>query len=101
MELLQRQRNNDHDHECRFNPNDRDPCYVRVNPSENIWKKGLVVRKVIGVPDSYVVDVDGCRYHHNKCDLILSPPPDNNNSDNHHANLGCANGNLSDAHSTS
>ena len=82
--LMQHLRNDDHDHECRFNPNDGDPCYVRVNPSENVWEKGLV-RKVLGVPDSYVVEVDGHRYHCNKCDLTLSPPDDNNDkSDSHH-----------------
>ena len=41
---------------------------------------------MVGVPDSYVVEVDGGRYHHNKCDLTLSPPGDNNDeSDNDHA----------------
>ena len=37
---------------------------------------------MIGVPDLYVMEVDGCRYHHNKCDLTLSPPGTNNNNDN-------------------
>ena len=89
--LMQRLRNvDDHDNVCRFDPNDGDSCYVRINPNENVWEKGLVVRKVVGVPDSYVVEVDGCRYCHNKCDLTLSPPGANNNddesdSDNHHA----------------
>ena len=79
-------RTDDYDHECRFNPNDGDFCYVRINPNENIREKGLVVRKMIRVPDLYVVEVDGCRYHRNKCDLTLSPPDDNNNeSDNNHA----------------
>ena len=51
-----------------------------------MWGKGLVVRKVIGVPDSYVVEVDGRRYHCNKYDLALSPPDDNDSvSDNYHA----------------
>ena len=50
-----------------------------------------MVRKVIGVPDLYVVEVDGCRHCCNKCDLTLSPPGANNNyddksdSDNHQA----------------
>ena len=84
--LMQHLSNNDHYHERRFNPNDGDPCYVRVNPSENVWEKGLVVRKVIGVPDSYVVEVDGSRCHRNKHDFTRSPPDDNNDkSDNHHA----------------
>ena len=48
-----------------------------------------MVRKVVGVPDSYIVEVDGHRYRHNKHDLTLSPPDTNNDegsdSDNHHA----------------
>ena len=90
--LIQHSRNvDDHDNACRFNPNDGDSCYVRINPNENVWVKGLVIRKVVGVPDSCVVEVDGHRYHHNVCDLTLSPPGANNNnddesdSDNHHA----------------
>ena len=63
---MQHLRNDDHDHEHKFNPNDGDPCYVRVNPSENVWEKGLVIRKVMGVPDPYVVEVDDHRYHCNK-----------------------------------
>ena len=66
--LMQHLRNDDYDHKHKFNPNDGDSCYVRINPSENVWEKGLVVRKVTGVPDSYVVGVDGHRYH-NKHDL--------------------------------
>ena len=83
--------NDDHDHECRFNPNDSDSCYVRINPNENVWEKGLVVGKVVGVPDLYVVEVDGRRYCRNKLDLTLSLPGTNNNNDdesdsvNHHA----------------
>ena len=78
----------DHDYESRFNPNDGDSCYARINPNENTWEKGFVGRKVIGVPDSYIVKVDGCKYHRNKCDLTLSPPDNNDDesdSDNHHA----------------
>ena len=32
------------------------------------------MKKVTGVTDSYVVDVDGHRYHCNKRDLTLIPP---------------------------
>ena len=53
-------------------------CYARLNPMENVWEKGFIARKVIGVPDSYVVKIDGRRYHHNKCDLTLSLPDNNN-----------------------
>ena len=88
--LMQCPRSDDHDQECRFEPNEGDSCYVRINPNENVWEKGLVIRKVIGVPDLYVVEVDGHRYRR-KCDLTLSPPGANNNSDDrsdsdsHHA----------------
>ena len=67
-----------HDKVCRFEPADGDFCYVRINPNENVWEKGLVIRKVICVPDSYVVEVDGHRNHRNKCDLTLVPPSDDN-----------------------
>ena len=79
--LMHHSRSNDHDQECRFEPNDGDSCYVRINPNENVWEKGLVIRKVTGVPDSYVVEVDGHRYCHNKHDLTLSPPGASNNDD--------------------
>ena len=90
--LMQCSRNiDDHDNVYRFDPNDGDSCYVRINSNENVLEKGLVVRKVVEVPDSYIVEVDGHRYHHNECDLTLSPLGANNNdddesdSDNHHA----------------
>ena len=44
----------------------------------------LYVRKVIEVPDSYVVEVDRRRYHRNKRDLTLRPPDgDRDKSDSH------------------
>ena len=79
--LMQHSRNDDHDHEHRFEPSEGDVCYARLNPIEKVWKKGFVIRKVIGIPDSYVVEVDGCKYCHNKCDLTFSPP--DNESDSH------------------
>ena len=36
-----------------------------------------MIRKVIGVPDSYVIDVDGHHYRRNKRDLTLVPPSTN------------------------
>ena len=46
-------------------------CYIHIDPNVNVWHKGTVLRKVIGVPDSYVIDVDGHHYHQNKRDLTL------------------------------
>ena len=51
--LIQHLKSDDHDHEHRFDP--------RLNPMENTWEKGFIVRKVIGVPDSCVVEIDGHR----------------------------------------
>ena len=45
--LMQCLRSNDHDHECRFDPQDGDFCYARLDPMENVWEKGFLVRKVI------------------------------------------------------
>ena len=74
---------NDHDHECRFDPQDGDFCYAKLNTMENVWKKGFIVRKGIGVPDSHVVEVDRHKLCHNKCDLILRHPDDDGESDGH------------------
>ena len=52
---------------------------------ENVWERGFIVRKVIGVPDSHVMEVDGHMYHCNKCDLTLSPPDDNNDKSDSHS----------------
>ena len=72
----------DHDQVCTFDPKEGDSCWSRLNSTENVWNKGLVIRKVIGVPESYVVEVDGCRYHRNKRDLTLRPPS-KRDSDSH------------------
>ena len=66
MQCLRNMDDHDHGKVHRFEPDDSDFCYVRINPNENVWEKGLVKRKVVGVPDSYVVEVDGHRYHQNK-----------------------------------
>ena len=50
---------------------------------ENTWEKGFIVRKVNGVPDSYIVEVDGQRYQRNKCDLMLNKPLNVDDSDSH------------------
>ena len=74
-------KNDDHDHERRFEPQG-DFCYA-LNPMENVWEKGFIVGKMIGVPDSYVVEVDGCSYHCNKHDLTLRHPDDDGECDSH------------------
>ena len=75
--LMQCLRNDDH--ECRFESQAGDSCYARLNPMENIWEKGFIVRKVIGVPDFYVVEID------NRCDLTWSLPDDNNSESDSHS----------------
>ena len=41
-------------------------CYIHIDPNVNVWCKGTVLRKVIGILDSYVIDVNGHQYHQNK-----------------------------------
>ena len=53
-------------------------CYIHIDPNVNVWHKGTVRRKVIGVPDSYVIDVYGHQYHWNKRDLTLVAPSTGN-----------------------
>ena len=71
------------EHKCLFEPKDGDICYARLDPSVNQWSKGFIVRQVVGVPDSYVVEVDGHRYRQNKRDITLYPLGDNEESDGH------------------
>ena len=49
---------------------------------KNVWEKGFIVRSDWGT--RLMVEVDGCRYHHNRRDLTLSPPDDNNNESDSH-----------------
>ena len=81
--LMQCPRNDDH--ECRFEPQAGDSCYARLNPMENVWEKGFIIRKVIRVSDAYVVEVDACRHHCNKRDLTLSPPDNNDDESDSHS----------------
>ena len=53
-------------------------CYICIDPNVNVWHKGTVLRKVIGVPNSHVINVDGHHYHQNKRDLTLVPPSTGN-----------------------
>ena len=45
-----------------FDPQDGDHCYICINPNMNEWVKGTIVRQVIRVPNSFVVNVDGHKY---------------------------------------
>ena len=43
--LMQHLKNNDdHDHVRNFDPQNGDFCWARLNPTENIWNKGFIVR---------------------------------------------------------
>ena len=36
--------------------------------------EGIVIRNVVGGPDSFVVEINGQQYRRKKCDILLSPP---------------------------
>ena len=48
--------------------------WVHLSPIENSWKQGIVICGVVGVPDSFVIKINGQQYQRNKCDITFSPP---------------------------
>ena len=44
------------------------------SPIENTWKQGVVICSVVGVPDSFIVEINGQQYRRNKCYITFSPP---------------------------
>ena len=50
---------------------------------ESRWEQGFIARKVIGVLDSYIVEVDGWRYCHTKRDLTPNKPSDSGDNDSY------------------
>ena len=42
---------------------------------ENVWKQGVIIHDVVGVPDSFVIEINnGQQYQQNKHDITFSPP---------------------------
>ena len=45
-----------------FGPGDN--VWVHLSPIENSWKQGIIIRSVVGVPDSFIVKInDGQHYY--------------------------------------
>ena len=56
-----------------FEPGDNE--WVCLSPIENSWKQGVVICDVVGVPDSFIIEINnGQQYRQNKHDITLSPP---------------------------
>ena len=55
-----------------FEPGDN--VWVCLSPIENSWKQGVVIRNVVGVPDSFIVEINGQQYQQNKCGITFSLP---------------------------
>ena len=51
-----------------------DNVWVCLSPLENIWKQGIIIRSVVGVPDSFVIKINCQQYRQNKCDTTFSSP---------------------------
>ena len=62
-----------------FEPNDN--VWVHLSPLENVWKQGVIIHSVVGVPDSFVIKINGQQYQRNKRDLTFSPPRGEGNDD--------------------
>ena len=39
-----------------------DSVWVCLSPIENSWKQGIIIRSVVGVPDSFVTEINGQQY---------------------------------------
>ena len=48
--------------------------WVCLSPIGNTWKQGIIIRSVVGVPDPFVMEINGQQYRRNKCDITFSPP---------------------------
>ena len=57
-----------------FEPGDNG--WVHLSPLENAWKQVIIKHSVVGVPDSFVIEINGQQYRWNKCDITFSPPRD-------------------------
>ena len=55
-----------------FEPNDN--VWVCLSPVENVWKQGVIIRSVVGVPDSFIIEINGQQHRQNKRDITFSPP---------------------------
>ena len=55
-----------------FEPNDN--VWLHLSALENIWKQRIVIHNVVGVPDSFIFEINGQQYQQNKHDLTFSPP---------------------------
>ena len=40
-----------------FEPNDN--VWVHLSPLENVWKQGVVISSAVGVPDSFIIKING------------------------------------------
>ena len=54
-----------------FEPNDN--VWVHLSPLENVWKQGVIIHSVVGVPDSFVIEINGQQYWWYKHDLTFCP----------------------------
>ena len=55
-----------------FEPGDN--VWVCLSLLENVWKQGIIIHSVVGVPDSFVIEINGQEYQQNKCNITFSPP---------------------------
>ena len=58
--------------EVNFEPGDG--ICVCLSPIENTWKQGVIIHNVVGVPDSFVVEINSQQHRRNKRDITFSPP---------------------------
>ena len=47
---------------------------MNLSHLENVGSKVVIIRSVVGVPDSFVVEINGQQYRRNKHYITFSPP---------------------------
>ena len=48
--------------------------WLHLSPIDITWKQDVGICSVVGVPDSFVVEINGQQYRRNKHDITFSPP---------------------------
>ena len=50
--------------------------WVCLSPIDNTWKQGVIICSVVGVPDSFIVEINSQQYRRNKHYITFSPRKD-------------------------
>ena len=62
-ELVAEQQPSDTSSKTRsVNSKPNDNVWVCLSPLENVWKQGVIIHSVVGVPDPFIIEINGQQY---------------------------------------